>query len=285
MTHEFYSEVFVLMAGVPQGSTLSPLLYIFFVKDLPTKVTDRIISSFYADDTSYAASDYLHSSSKIFVTDLLQPVLNDLENYCAKWRIGLNQKKTWCVNFHLTRPNKNTPHLWLSGSLIKYKKVFKFLGITFDEKLTFKEHIKNITDRCHRRLDLLKALRGKDWGTNPEVLIYTYKSFIRPLLEYGGILFAHADKSLLSKLQAVETRAIKLAYRLAPWTTNTWCYKQINVEGILSRLKTQARIFLKKNGTDELSCPSQTISNRKSFSSLQSLKLVKPTNCYSKEMK
>ena len=46
--------------------------------------------------------------------------------------------------------------------------------------------------------------------------MYTYKSYIRPVLEYGGILFAHADKDLLKMIQAVETKAIKLAYRLPP---------------------------------------------------------------------
>ena len=136
--NDFLSKEFILAAGVPQGSIISPLLYIFFVKDLPTEVTDRMISSFYADDSSYAASDHLHRSSKIFVTDLLQPILQKLETFCAKWRVGLNPNKTWCVNFHLTKDNNNTPHLYLQGNILKYQKSFKFLGITFDQSLSFK---------------------------------------------------------------------------------------------------------------------------------------------------
>ena len=50
------SKNFFLMAGVPQGSLLAPLLYIFYIRDMPTKVLQSLISSFYADDTMYAAS-------------------------------------------------------------------------------------------------------------------------------------------------------------------------------------------------------------------------------------
>ena len=45
-----------LQAGVPQGSILAPLLYIFFIRDMPTVNSQEILSSFFADDTSYAAS-------------------------------------------------------------------------------------------------------------------------------------------------------------------------------------------------------------------------------------
>ena len=67
----------------------------------------------------------------------------------------------------------------------------------------------------------------------------------RPIIEYGSILFAFAEETLLKKVQAIETQAIKIAYRLPPWTTNFWAYKYANIENILSRLKTQGKNFLK----------------------------------------
>ena len=224
------SSKFLLRAGVPQGSILAPLFYIFFISDMPSAAFEAMISSFYADDTSYAASDNQHKSRKMFVQDHLQPILNLLEEYCSKWRVGLKPSKTWCINFHNRKADDNCPRLFLNGELLKYKKKIKFLGVTFDDNLTFKEHIEEVRTKCHKRLNLLKALCGKNWGASPETILYTYRSYIRPILEYSSILFAHNEWSLLSKIQAIETKAIKIAHRLPPWTTNTFCYSYVSFD-------------------------------------------------------
>ena len=145
--------------------------------------------------------------------------------------------------------------LWLQGELLEYKKHFKFLGVTFDEQLSYEKHIQNMILKCKIRLNLLKALRGKDWGASPQTIMYTYKAYIRPIMEYGCILFAYAKENLLKQIQAIETEAIKIAYRLPPWTLNFWCYKFVNFDNILTRLKTRAKKFLDKNSKDELIQP------------------------------
>ena len=142
-----------------------------------------------------------------------------------------------------------------TGNLVKYEKQCKFLGIIFDQKLSFKAHIENIVSRCHKRMNLLKAIRGKDWGANPNTILYTYKAYIRPIIEYGSILFAHSNHELLKKLQAIETTAIKIAFRLPPWTTNHWCYQYVSFENILDRLKMNAKRFIDTNSNDDLIKP------------------------------
>ena len=135
------SEIVALLAGEPQGSILAPLLYIFFIKDMPTENSQELISSFYADDTSYAASEDNRKNRKVFPADHLQRIIINLEEHCSKWRIGLNPSKTLCLNFYQKKENDNSPRLWLRGELVKYQKEIKFLGITFDQNLTFKAHI------------------------------------------------------------------------------------------------------------------------------------------------
>ena len=155
----------------------------------------------------------------------------------------------------MKKQNDNTPRLWLRDELVKYKKELKFLGITFDQQLTFKAHIEDIVVRCRKRLNLLKALRGKSWGAHPSTLLYTYKVYIRPLMEYGCILFAHADQALLKKIQSIEVEAIKIAYQLPPWSLNSLCYEMVNFNNILERIKYLGRQFLDKNKEDNLIQP------------------------------
>ena len=98
-----------------------------------------------------------------------------------------------------------------------------------------------------KRLNLLKTICGRSWGANPQTILYTYRTYIRPVIEYGSVLFAHADSNLLKKIQTIETSAIKIAYDLPPWTINYWCYQMINFEPILQRIKSQAKQFIKTN--------------------------------------
>ena len=151
------------------------------------------------------------------------------------------------LNFNINTPNNNTPRLWLRGELIKYKKSFKFLGITFDSQMNFHDHINDIVTRAKKWLNLLKALRGQSWGASPETILYSYRSYVRPLLEYSCILFAHSSDSMLRKLQAIETSAIKIAFRLAPWATNTSCYNLVTFPRILTRLQTLSKEFINYN--------------------------------------
>ena len=144
---------------------------------------------------------------------------------------------------------------FFKGELLQYRKTCKFLGVTFDQKLTFTEHVNDIVNRAKKRLNLLKALRGQTWGASPETLLYSYRTFVRPLMDYSCILFSHSSNTLLKKLQAVETSAIKLVYRLAPWATNSYCYSLVTFTPILDRLKMQSKKFIENYKNDELIKP------------------------------
>ena len=69
-------------------------------------------------------------------------------------------------------------------------------------------------------------------------------------MEYGGVLLAFCNKKLLYKFQAVENRAIRIAWRLAPSTLVKRLEPFRNFEPILERLNKQATQFLVKNAND-----------------------------------
>ena len=60
----------------------------------------------------------------------------------------------------------NNPTLNLDGSEISVVDQYKFLGIIFDEKLSFIPHIQFLKDECSKTLKLLHVIAHKDWGAD-----------------------------------------------------------------------------------------------------------------------
>ena len=70
----------------------------------------------------------------------------------------------------------------------------KHLGVTLDFKLTFEEHINNVLANVNNAVGLWSKLRNLLPRT---MLITIYKTFIRPDLDYGDVLYDPAFKEKL----------------------------------------------------------------------------------------
>ena len=93
--NNFLSNQINPKAGVPQGSVLSPILFLIYVNDFPTLHHKQNSLSQFADDTAqWAFSLNIHIAAK-----LLQQGLLKLAMWCAKWRIKLNPVKTKVIIF------------------------------------------------------------------------------------------------------------------------------------------------------------------------------------------
>ena len=90
----------------------------------------------------------------------------------------------------------------------------KFLGITFDSQLNFKKHFEDILDRCSTRYHHLRLLANKKWGSSPSTLIQIYKQCVRPIFEYGSLSIITTSDYIISKIQRLQNKFIRLALRL-----------------------------------------------------------------------
>nr|CAH7732038.1 unnamed protein product [Callosobruchus chinensis] len=111
------------------------------------------------------------------------------------------------------------PPLFLSNLPLKYVDNIKFLGITFDERLTWKQHIRGLVHSCQKALNILKCLANKHWGSDGKTLLSLYRSLIRSKIDYGCIAYASASPSTLKQLDTLHNSALRLilgAFRTTP---------------------------------------------------------------------
>ena len=93
--------------------------------------------------------------------EYLQRDLDKLARWCAKWRIKLNPEKTKVIIFSKSQfAIRAEPALSLYSDL-SYYPLIKFLGITFDNRMTFTKHFEEILECCNQKFHRLRILVNK----------------------------------------------------------------------------------------------------------------------------
>ena len=168
----------VISTGVPQGSILGPLLFILHVNDLPEVVSECNILM-YADDTVL----YCSSSQASIIQDKLNDELTKIDHWLSLNSLFVNVTKTEAMLF-VTTPilsAVNSFSITLNNNVIKPVFHFTYLGIVFDDRLSWNEQIKYLISKAGKRVGMLGRLRRSLTRESANVV---YCSLIRPVLEY-----------------------------------------------------------------------------------------------------
>ena len=193
--------------GVPQGSVISPLLFIFFVGDLD--LNRASINESYADDFHSA-----ESSPEIATIEL---ALNETAADLASWTNANNMlvsapKSTVTLFTPWTRQVGAQLDVAIEGVPVPTVKNPRLLGVLMDPLFTFNAHAAATAKKCTSRLNLMRALADTKFGHDKEVLLSTYKTYIRSVIDYGApIVYPNYSATSITKLQRIQNKALRLA--------------------------------------------------------------------------
>lgn len=156
---DHYSDYFTLHAGVPQGSVLSPTLYILYTNDLPEPLYPTTLTLSYADDITQLAA---HGNIR-FPARRTQREVDRIAAWELLWRIKTNPNKSKITYFHRRCGVPAPVELKTSTSrtFISRSPSTVTLGVTLDTSLTLKTHITAKTGMAGIALSRLNKLRVK----------------------------------------------------------------------------------------------------------------------------
>ena len=204
--HNTISDPFLQHEGVPQGSVLSTTLFLIAINDIVTALPPKVHASLYVDDFAIYAED----SNIPALQTLIQTAITATSTWASRHGFQFSTSKSCAVTFTRRRTIPHPP-LSLYGAPLRYQDSAKFLGLTFDSRLTWDAHISSLKISALRDLRLLQVLSHVAWGADRRTLLRLHLVLILSKLDYGCQVYSSASSTTLRKLDAVHHLGLRLA--------------------------------------------------------------------------
>ena len=211
-------NLFKLKFGVPQGSVLGPLLFFLYTTPLGQVIRkyNGVHYHFYADDTQLFIHLSPDDSLKSF--DRLKSCLNDIQVWMSENKLKLNPDKTEFIVF-----GAKDRHKWLSDSLpvnilgncLSPADVVRNLGVLFDAKFCFTNHVNSVIKSCFISLRDLHRIR-RFLSVDTSVVIAN--ALVSSRLDYCNSLFRSLSSRNTTRLQYVQNALARFVTGASKYT-------------------------------------------------------------------
>src|SRR6218665_3678757 len=112
----------------------------------------------------------------------------------------------------------------------------KFLGVYVDQHLTWKEHIKHISNKIEKNVGIIAR---SSYLLPQTIRIKLYYSLIFPYLTYCNVVWATNYKSRLSRLVILQKRAIRVVARVSSREHTGQIFSRLNIHVLnIEQIKT-----------------------------------------------
>lgn len=240
-----YSDLKEIKAGVPQGSVLGPILYVLFTNDIPE--TKEVTVATFADDTALLAVENDQEAS----IRKLQTASNKIVDWTKQWKIQLNEQKSIPVNFTNKRIIE-PPLLAINGTRVPYQNEAKYLGMTLDTKLRWKEHVKKKRSELNLKYRQFSWLIGRNSKLSIDNKILLYNQILKPVWLYGIQLWGCTKDCNINPIQTFQNKVLRNIVN-APWyVRNSDLHRDLGIPMVKDEIKRfagkhEARLHLHEN--------------------------------------
>jgi hypothetical protein len=195
------SETADVLSGVPQGTVLGPLLFLVYINDQPESIKTSSTKLFADDSMLFKAISSDRDRQQ------LQDDLTALEKWEESWQMSFHPEKCTVIRIAPHRRKTTIPTTYfLHGHQLEVVEASKYLGVTISNTLTWETHINNTASKANRTVGFLR--RNLRECTKP-VRDASYKTMVRPILEYAATVWDPYTQSSIQTLENVQRRAAR----------------------------------------------------------------------------
>lgn len=196
-----------ISTGVPQGSTLGPLLFIIFINDLPD-ITNVARFLLFADDAVI-----LVQAQSLWEAELIaNGVLAKTNTWCNENKLTVNTKKTEYVIFCSRTKKLKTFPINVTMGAVKLREVhqYKYLGTVLDSTLTMNAQVSKLTQMVAMKMTTFRKIR---YCLSENSAKQIYKATILPILDYNDVVYSLITGQQENKLQRIQNNALRIVFK------------------------------------------------------------------------
>jgi hypothetical protein len=178
---------------------------LIYIRDLFPTISSRVKVLSYIDDISLTVS----SSSLCKNVEILEREVATLYNKASLNAIEFDLQKTELIHFSTSHLALDAKVTLPSGELITSKEVVKWLGIHFDNRLSFKQHVLIRSSQAYATFNRMCRLVNTERGLSALATQQLYTSCIHTVADYGSQIWWRGQKGLIKPLQLLQNAAIR----------------------------------------------------------------------------
>jgi len=240
---ETVSSTQPVSCGVPQGSILGPLLFLIYINDISNALSVKVLS--FADDTTIYFSD-------VNVNNLYQKANSEmklLKCWLDANELALNTAKTKFMiicsprlkyndtNLNVKFDNQNIQQVGVN----KTDTSLKFLGLYFDEHLTWKRHLQYIDNKISNTLFVMNRVKHI---IPKHALQSIYYALVQPFITYGILAWGHTIINETNKIFLKQKRAVRIINKSKYNSHTDPIFKSLNILKVKDIYILQSLMFI-----------------------------------------
>ena len=146
-------------SGGPQGCVLTPILFAIYICNIPVDNYKIVRAAKFVDDICCYSTGECHTQ-----IDDLNDRLNEIFKWSNRWGVDFNVKKSKMMTFFRNKSElpKFERLVKIGTKNVEKVTMYKYLGVTMNENLSFDEHVLNILKKSDNQMFVIQKISSKN---------------------------------------------------------------------------------------------------------------------------